>query len=365
MIDSPRSIPRLLIPRLPIAAAAAAVTIWMSAAFVAAALLPRPAHAQDYAWDRADVERRRDAFVERMVAEHGFAADAVAAIVDGVAIQQSALNAISRPAERVVPWYEYRQIFLNAARIEAGVEFWQERGPLLLETAERFGVDPEMILAIIGIETLFGERMGTYRVVDALGTLAFAYPPRADFFASELEAFLLIHADEGPAVLDALGSYAGAMGAGQFIPTSYRAYAVDGDGDGRRDLWSSWEDILASVANYLAVHGWRYGEPIAFPAALGTAAAVEPNNRLGLDTTVGALRERGFDFEPGLATGLPAMLVAVEGDATQTAYYVGLNNFHVITRYNRSVKYALAALELSEAIARAYESSRSESHDQR
>ena len=306
--------------------------------------------AQDYAWDAADVETRRGAFVERMVDEHGFDREEIAGILAGASIQQSALNSISRPAERVVPWYEYRLIFLTEERIEAGARFWAEHEALVAATAARFGVEPEMILAIVGIESRFGERMGNYRVVDALSTLAFAYPPRADFFASELEAFLLIYEEEGPVVLDALGSYAGAMGAGQFIPSSYRAYAVDADADGRRDLWGNWGDILASVANYFAEHDWRHGEPIAVAAGQGTGPAVEPNNRLELDTTVGALRSAGYELTAPLEDERPAMLVSVEGDATSTAYWVGLHNFRVITRYNRSVKYALAALELSEAI---------------
>jgi membrane-bound lytic murein transglycosylase B len=308
------------------------------------------APAQDYAWDPADVEARRSAFIERMVAEHGFDRDELASILSEAVVRQSALNAISRPAERVIPWFEYREIFLNEQRIDAGARFWADHAERVAATSERFGVDQKMILSILGIETLFGERMGTYRVIDALSTLAFAYPPRADFFASELESFLLIYEEEGPVVLDQLGSYAGAMGAGQFIPSSYRAYAVDADGDGRRDLWQNWDDILASIANYLAVHGWQLGEPVAVEASQGTAPGVEPGNRLGLDTTVGELRDRGFGFEAGLARDEAAMLVAVEGDPSATAYFVGLNNFHVITRYNRSVKYALAAVELSEAI---------------
>jgi membrane-bound lytic murein transglycosylase B len=310
--------------------------------------------AQDYAYDAADVEARRSAFIDRMVEEREFDRVLLSSILGQAAIQQSALNAISRPVERVVPWYEYRDIFLNEQRINAGVSFWIDHEALLMEISERFEVDPEMILAILGIESLFGERMGTYRVVDALSTLAFAYPPRADFFAGELESFLIIYSEEGSSVLEALGSYAGAMGAGQFIPSSYRAYAIDADGDGRRDLWQNWGDILASIANYLARHGWQAGQPIAVAAQLGSAEAVAPGNRLGLDQTVGSLRERGFEFDPSLANDLDAMLVAVERDAANTAYFVGLNNFHVITRYNRSVKYALAAVELGEAIEQAY-----------
>ena len=324
-----------------------------------AASVSAPASGQDYAWDPADVASRQSAFIDEMVAEHGFDAAELGEILGSASIQQSALNAISRPVERVIPWYEYREIFLNPARIEAGAEFWRANEALVTETAERYRVDPEYILAILGIESLYGERMGSYRVVDALNTLAFAYPPRADFFASELESFLLIHGEEGPAVLDALGSYAGAMGAGQFIPSSYRAYAVDADGDGRRDLWANWGDILGSIANYLARHGWRYGETVAVPAGLGSAPPLEPGNRLGLDSTVAELRSRGYEFDESLGDDRPAMIVALEGSADATAYHVGLSNFHVITRYNRSVKYALAAVELADAIRHEYHAGRS------
>jgi membrane-bound lytic murein transglycosylase B len=326
------------------------------AVLLGACLAPaQPSLAQDYAWDAAEVELRRNAFIASVSAKHDFDAAELATILATASIQQSALNAISRPAERVVPWFEYREIFLNEARIEAGARFWQLRQAEIEATAERFGLEPEMIVAILGIETMYGERMGSYRVVDALSTLAFAYPPRADFFASELESLLLIWSEEGPAVLDALGSYAGAMGAGQFIPSSYRAYAVDADGDGRRDLWSNWDDILASVANYFAEHDWRRGEPVAVPARQGTAPGMEPGNRLELDETVGSLRAAGYEFDPELPETAPAMLVAVERSATETEYWIGLHNFRVITRYNRSVKYALAALELSEAIRSRYE----------
>jgi membrane-bound lytic murein transglycosylase B len=290
--------------------------------------------AQDYAYDPADVDSRRTAFVERLVREHSFERETVAEILDGARIQQSALNAISRPAERVVPWFEYREIFLNDARIEAGAAFWAEHEELVAATSEEFGVDAKMLLAILGIESLFGERMGSYRVVDSLSTLAFAYPPRADFFASELESFFLIYLE--------------------FIPSSYRAYAVDADSDGQRDLWGNWPDILASIANYLSEHGWQQGGTVAVSASQGAAAGMSPGNRLGLDTTVAALRAEGYEFSPSLDDDLAAMLVAVEVGEDETGYFVGLQNFHVITRYNRSVKYALAAFELAEAIERRF-----------
>jgi membrane-bound lytic murein transglycosylase B len=331
-------------------------SLWLVTACMASLLgMPLAAFAQDYVYDPADVRGRRDAFIERVARERGFDADELRSILESATIQQSALNAISRPAERVVPWFEYRQIFLNDARIDAGARFWQANEDLVARTAERFGVEPEIVLAIVGIESLFGQRMGNYRVVDALSTLAFAYPPRADFFASELDAFLQIYSEEGPAVLDALGSYAGAMGAGQFIPSSYRAYAVDADADGRRDLWNDWDDILASVANYLSVHGWHAGEAVAVAANQSSAAGAEPGNRLELDETVASLRALGYEFDAALPDASPAMLVALEQDESSTEYWIGLHNFRVITRYNRSVKYALAAVQLSRAIRQRYE----------
>jgi membrane-bound lytic murein transglycosylase B len=319
------------------------------------AIAAAPAAAQEIAIDAAAVETARAAFVERMADKHGFDRDATAATLAGATIDERVLRSISRPAERVVPWYEYRNIFLTPARIDAGAAFWRSNAAVLDAAAERYGVEPELLLAIIGVESLFGERMGSYPVLDALSTLAFAYPPRASFFASELEAFLLLGREEGTDVLEALGSYAGAMGAGQFIPSSFRAYAVDGNGDGRRDLWRDWEDILASVANYFGEHGWKAGEPIV--AAAGKVpgwSGSEPGQGLGLSETVGSLSEKGYQFQTELPQTAPAMIIGLERDEAGSEYWVGFHNFHVITRYNRSVKYALAAYQLSAAIRDAY-----------
>ena len=311
--------------------------------------------AQDVAVDEEAVAAARVAFAERMVAKHGFDRDVITATLTDVAIDVSVLEAISRPAERVVPWYEYRAIFLNPERIAAGAAFWHANEAAIEATMRRYAVQPELLLAIVGVESLFGQRMGRYRVLDALGTLAFAYPPRSEFFAAELETFLLLSRDD-PDLLGALGSYAGAMGAGQFIPSSYRAYAVDANGDGRRDLWADWEDILASVANYLEAHGWRAGEPVAAEAVKSAGwAGTEPGQRLGLNATVGSLSEAGFLFATDLPFDSEAMVFALERDPSSSEYWVGFRNFHVITRYNRSVKYALAAHQLSLAIRAAYE----------
>jgi membrane-bound lytic murein transglycosylase B len=322
---------------------------------VAALCSGRGLFAQEVAVDEEAVAAARVAFIDRMVAKHGFDRDAIAATLTDVAIDASVLEAISRPAERVVPWYEYRSIFLNPERIAAGVAFWRANEAAIEATTQRYAVQPELLLAIIGVESLFGQRMGKYRVLDALGTLAFAYPPRSAFFASELETFLLLTRDD-PKMLGALGSYAGAMGAGQFIPSSYRAYAVDANGDGRRDLWADWEDILASVANYLEVHGWRAGEAVAAEAVKNDSwSGPEPGQRVGLNATVGSLSEAGFLFATDLPVASEAMVFALERDSSSSEYWVGFHNFDVITRYNRSVKYALAAHQLSVAIRAAYE----------
>lgn len=326
------------------------------AAVVLTAALPHAAGAVDY--DPAEVAARRSEFVDRMVEEHDFEREALEPLLGEAKILDSVLEAISRPAERVVPWHEYRGIFLNDARIAAGADFRAEHAELVAATAEAHGVDERILLAILGVETLFGQRMGSYRVLDSLATLAFAYPPRAAFFRSELESFLLLARAEGDSFLDATGSYAGAMGAGQFIPTSYTAYAVDGDADGRRDLWGNWHDVLASVANYLAVHGWRAGEPVAVRATRPEDwQGPEPDNRLELDSTVGALRELGYEFTTPLADSAPAAVFALEAGESAREYWIGFNNFHVITRYNRSHKYALAVHELGDAIGAAYAAS--------
>jgi membrane-bound lytic murein transglycosylase B len=305
--------------------------------------------------DAAAVDRARQAFVERMAAEHGFEVDSLAALLDQAKIEESVLQAMSRPAERVLAWHEYRALFLTDARIGRGVEFWRTHEQEVDRVAARYQVAPEMLVAILGIESLFGERTGRYRVLDSLATLAFAYPPRARFFTSELEAFLLLAREEAVDPLQALGSYAGAMGAGQFIPSSYRAYAVDGDGDGRRDLWGSWEDVLGSVANYFSEHGWKEGEPVVERATLSEAwSGHQPANGLDLTETVASLSTLGYVFPSTQPDTAPATILSLEGKDAQE-YWVGFHNFRVITRYNRSVMYALAAHQLGEAIRAALE----------
>jgi membrane-bound lytic murein transglycosylase B len=262
--------------------------------------------------------------------------------------KQAILDAISRPAERVVPWFEYRDRFLTERRIQQGADFWSANAQSL-EGVRDVGI-ATTITGILGVETSYGRITGRYRVIDALATLAFDYPPRAPFFRGELQQFLLLTREEHVDPKAALGSYAGAMGIPQFIPTSYRRYALDGNGDGKRDLWSSWQDVISSVANYLRVHGWREGEPVAVNATLAdTDMSRFSIATIELNETVRSLRDKGVTFSTQQPDDAPAMLVVLQGkDGPE--YRVGFNNFYVITRYNRSTMYALAVHELGGAI---------------
>ena len=305
--------------------------------------------------DPAAVEQARNAFVARMAAEHGFDAGELGEILHRAVIDEGVLEAISRPAERVLAWHEYRGIFLTDERVNGGVDFWQRHAEEVRRASDSFGVAPELLVAILGVETYYGRRMGSHRIVDALATLAFAYPPRAGFFSAELEAFFLLAREEGIDPEAILGSYAGAMGAGQFIASSFRAYAVDGNDDGRRDLWEDWEDVLSSVANYFKVHGWRAGETVAERVTLAAdRSPEEPLNTMDLRDTVASLREAGYIFSTSLPGETPVTLLSLEGE-DGSEYWVGYHNFYVITRYNRSVMYALAVHQLSRSILAGYE----------
>ncbi len=291
---------------------------------------------------RADVR----AFTEQMRRKHGFDAAWLDGVIADAKSQPRIIELISKPAEKSLPWYRYRDHFLTAERIAAGVEFWIEHRERLAATERRTGVAAHVIVGILGAETFFGRITGRYRVIDALATLAFDYPPRSSYFREELEQFLLLAREDQVDVATVLGSYAGAMGSPQFMPRSYRAYAVDGDGDHRRDLWGSWDDVIASVANYLAQHGWRAGEPVTSPAALWfpRSDALVPG-ALAPDATVKGLRDRGLRFDTTLDEDAPALFIRVEGESGPELR-AGFHNFGVITRYNRSVLYGLAVHDL-------------------
>lgn len=294
------------------------------------------------------------AFVERMVERHGFDRGELTALFEGVRTRQDVIDAMTRPAE-AFPWHRYRPIFMTEARIAGGVRFWNEHAGTIARAAETYGVDPAVIVAIVGVESNYGHIQGRYPVVEAVATLAFDFPPRADFFRRELEEFLLLSREEGIDPATAAGSYAGAMGSPQFISSSYRAYAVDFDGSGSRDLWTSWPDIIGSIANYFSVHGWRAGDAVAVPAALGmTSAASLATRKLDPQHKIGGLRAAGVEIGCELDNRRKANLVELETTADGTLeYWVTLHNFFVITRYNRSPLYAMAVHQLAEAIREA------------
>ena len=297
-------------------------------------------------------ERREDvaAFVGEMSSRHGFTAAELGRVFAAAESRPSIIAAMARPAEKTLPWHEYRARFITDRRIARGVEVGRLQPEALRRAAER-GVPAQVLLSIVGVETFYGENTGKHRVIDALATLAFDYPPRAPFFRGELEQYLLVSREESLDPLGPAGSYAGAMGIPQFMPSSFRAYAVDGDGDGKRDLWASWSDVFASVANYLASHGWRTGEPVM--AAADVAGADLAGLKFGtvaLTETVGSLRSRGVRFDTTLPADAPAVLLQLAGrDGPE--HRVGFANFYAITRYNRSQLYACAVSDLSDAIA--------------
>lgn len=290
-----------------------------------------------------------EAFVERMAARHDLDPDDIRAVLSEARYQQSIIDAITRPAE-ARPWHQYRPIFMTEARIAGGAEFWRANQALLEQVEQQFEVPIEIIVAIVGVETNYGLNTGSFRVIDALATLGFYFPRRADFFSSELGHFMALAREENLPLTEVRGSYAGAMGLGQFIPSSYRAYAVDFDGSGVRDLWRSLPDALGSVANYLAEHGWQWGEPLIMPVT-AVPEDLDVAFNINLNHTLAELAALGIEFDRGdRSADERATLVTLETENGHE-YWLGLNNFYVITRYNRSPLYAMAVLQLAEAIA--------------
>ncbi|MFO8045826.1 MAG: lytic murein transglycosylase B [Halomonas sp.] len=270
--------------------------------------------------------------------------------------QQGVLDAMAGAAERRLRWDEYRAIFLQPERIHRGVTFLEVHRDAFERAEAVFGVPPEVIAAIIGIETSYGRFTGRHRVIDSLATLAFHHPTRGSFFRGELAAFLEITHEQGVSPGALMGSYAGAMGYPQFIPTSYRAYAVDFDDDGLRDLWTNPVDAIGSVGNYFAEHGWRAGAPIYHDVE---GPATPPSgidfNRAARPPAVAAsaVAEAGIAVPDELDPGQLLLPVSLEDGENNWRYVLGDHNFYVITRYNHSHLYAMAVTELAEAIATA------------
>ncbi len=289
-------------------------------------------------------------FLEELVAEEQVAMEQASELLAAAELRPDVIEQMSRAPERTIDWAAYRRIFMDDGRITAGKAFSRLHAELLAEVADETGVPDSVVLGILGVETRYGRITGKHRVLDVLATLAFHHPRRGDFFRRELKDFLVLHSEGALDAEQVLGSYAGAMGRAQFIPSSYRRYAVDGDGDGRRDLFDNWRDVLSSVAGYLTAHGWRRGAPVAVPASLAEGSTATPQERgLSPPTSVGALRAAGVLFEQALADDTPAGLLKM-ASPNGSEYWLALPNFYVITRYNRSYMYALVVHQLGQAI---------------
>jgi membrane-bound lytic murein transglycosylase B len=284
-----------------------------------------------------------------MVTTHQFDESELNELFQAVEIKENILKKISSPTEGL-PWYKYRKIFMTDARINGGVKFWQENETALATVEQQTGVPAEIIIAIIGVETLYGQKTGNYRVIDALYTLAFAYPPRSKFFLSELENFLLLCRDEHIKPLEPIGSYAGAMGMPQFMPSSFRAYAADFDNDSHRDIWHNKGDVIASVANYFVKHQWQTGQAIAVPvSATGENYKTALTRDLKPDLRLAELELLNLKISRPLPLSTKVKLLAFEQQQGEELW-AGLDNFYVITRYNHSPLYAMAVYQLSQSI---------------
>jgi len=298
--------------------------------------------------EREDV----NAYLDALAQEHGFPRATLQQWLSTAHQRQDIIDRISKPAESVWTWARYRDHLVDADRVQHGVAFWNEHSDTLARAAQEFGVAPEYVVAILGIETRYGQVMGGYPVLDALATLGFDYAPRAKFFRKELTELLLLAREEGKDPRELSGSYAGAMGYGQFIPSSYRHYAVDFDADGVRDIWQNPRDAIGSIANYFARHHWHGNGPVAIRVEPSTTTAgalsALAGKTLELNHTVQVLQDLGIHV-PGVDPNTKIALYKLDGPQGDE-FWVGFRDFYVITRYNRSYMYALAVHQLSQAI---------------
>jgi len=289
-------------------------------------------------------------FIQEMVQEHQYDPKVLRDVLSQAVRKDSILEAIARPAERTKAWYEYRAIFLKEKRIKEGKEFLIEFKDIFDDVEAKYGVPREVIAAVIGVETFYGRNTGSYRVIDALATLGFDYPKRSLFYR-ELKNYFLMVRDNNLQPLDIKGSYAGAMGLGQFIPSSYISYAVDYDGDGKKDLWTNRGDAIASVAYYFKRYGWKKGQPVADRVTLNNTDADQyANETLSLKGSFKQWKERGVNL-PKNRSEQPAALFRYKFEDNQE-YWLAYKNFYVITRYNHSRLYARAVYELSQELVK-------------
>lgn len=317
----------------------------IKATFVALALAATPSP--------AEVQELQQQFIDELVEKHQFDAAEVEQKLAEAQLNEDVLAAIQRPWE-AKPWYQYHPIFLTDKRLDAGLRFWQKHKEDLARAEQQYGVPAEVIVAIIGVETFYGTYLGNYSVLDSLYTLGFHYPPRATFFRSELAQYFVLAREEGFDMNSLQGSYAGAMGYGQFISSSYRAYAVDFDGDGVRDLLKNPVDAIGSVANYFARHGWQPNGAVAIELTSNETHAGLIRSGLKQTETLAELQQQGLTLPADIhLTGDQAAKVYEFEQADSKDYWLGLKNFYVITRYNHSPLYAMVVHQFSQQLKHA------------
>jgi len=292
-------------------------------------------------------------FINEMQQQHHFNPRLIRSLLNQAVHKQKILAIMDRPSE-AKPWYQYRKLFVTNTRVKQGVGFYKKNQAVLQQVSQYYGVPAEIIVAIIGVETSYGRNTGSFRVWDILTTLAFNYPRRADFFRQELINFLLLCREENINPLEPKGSYAGAMGIGQFMPSSYRHYAVDFNRDNKRDLWQT-EDAIASVANYLKQHGWQTQQAIIDAApAPATEQQAKTLLALGLEPkqAINTLLPLGLQMSPAWLKNHDQHDASIIRLKTEMgwAYWLSYRNFYVITRYNHSRRYAMVIYQLAELI---------------
>jgi membrane-bound lytic murein transglycosylase B len=297
-----------------------------------------------------DQEKEKSLLIDELIQEHGFDEQYVLNIFGNTKYLPQLIESISKPAERTKTWPEYRNIFVTKKRIAAGVLFAKQHEEIIDRAAREMGVPRKILLGILGVETYFGRIQGSYKVMDSLYTLATGYPPRAKFFRSELINLFYLSREENLPILDIKGSYAGAMGASQFISSSYRNYAVDGNNDGKIDLFNSWDDVLISIGNYLKQNGWDSSEEIysRYPTNK-LLSSIVASKTIKPTSTVQDLLNEGVEIS-GFKPDDVAQLIQLDDVNVKDDSYIGHHNFYVITTYNRNVMYALVVVQLGEAI---------------
>ena len=319
-------------------------------AFIIGLVFLTPGHAGADLLQRAEVA----SFISEMVAEYGYDAEELNDVLGRVELSEKVIAAITRPAE-AFPWHRYRSIFIKPGRIRGGADFWRRNQAQLERAAEQFGVPVEILVAVIGVETKYGGNTGGFKVINSLSTLAFDYPKRSRFFTSELKHYFLLAREQSLDPHTLTGSYAGAMGIPQFMPSSYRAYAVDFDEDGLTDIWDNTADAIGSVGNYFKEHGWKRGAAIITPATVpeGDISALLTNG-LEPKLTMADMAESGVAAGEEVDAAENVKLLQLE-NKDGYEYWLALHNFYVITRYNHSALYAMAVYQLAEAIREQYQ----------